>query len=53
MVPLNPLRHGVLSQTPVIPLVERFEDWEKLRLGVILTGAHATRPFYRSARGIR
>lgn len=34
VVRLNPLRHGVLSQTPVIPLVERFEDWEKLRLGV-------------------
>jgi hypothetical protein len=33
-VRLNPVRHGVLSQTPVIPLVERFEDWEKLRLGV-------------------
>jgi hypothetical protein len=34
VVRLNPVRHGVLSQTPVIPLVERFEDWEKLRLGV-------------------
>ena len=28
MARLNPLRHGVLSQAPVIPLVEREEDWE-------------------------
>ena len=33
-VRLNPVRHGVLAQTPVIPLVERYEDWERLRLGV-------------------
>ena len=32
-VRLNPLKHGVLSQTPVIPLVEREEDWVKLRDG--------------------
>src|SRR6266581_3849171 len=23
----NPIRHGVLAQTPVIPLVEKPEDW--------------------------
>lgn len=34
VVRLNPMRHGVLSQTPVIPLVEREEDWEKLRRGI-------------------
>lgn len=34
VVRLNPLRHGVLSQTPVIPLIEKFEDWERLRLGI-------------------
>jgi hypothetical protein len=28
------MRHAVLSDTPVIPLVERLEDWEQLRLGV-------------------
>lgn len=33
-VRLNPLKHGVLSQTPVIPLVEREEDWERLRQGI-------------------
>lgn len=33
-VRLNPLKHGVLSQTPVIPLVEREEDWERLRKGI-------------------
>ncbi len=33
-VRLNPIKHGVLAQTPVIPLVEREEDWEKLRSGV-------------------
>jgi hypothetical protein len=33
-VRLNPIRHGVLSQTPVIPLVERQEDWERLRDGL-------------------
>lgn len=31
---LNPVRHGVLSQTPVIPLVERQEDWDRLRDGM-------------------
>jgi len=30
----NPIKHGVLAQTPVIPLVEREEDWERLRQGV-------------------
>ena len=35
VVRLNPVRHGVLSQTPVLPLVERQEDWERLRLGLI------------------
>lgn len=34
MVRLNPVRHGVLAQTPVIPLVEKQEDWEELRAGV-------------------
>jgi hypothetical protein len=33
-VRLNPLKHGVLSQTPVIPLVEREEDWVRLRTGI-------------------
>jgi hypothetical protein len=32
-VRLNPVKHGVLSQTPVIPLVEREEDWVRLREG--------------------
>jgi hypothetical protein len=27
----NPIKHGVLAQTPVIPLVEREEDWEELQ----------------------
>jgi hypothetical protein len=27
----NPIKHGVLAQTPVIPLVEREEDWLRLR----------------------
>jgi hypothetical protein len=31
---LNPLKHGVLSQTPVLPLVESAADWERLRNGV-------------------
>ncbi len=35
MVRLNPVRHGVLAQTPVIPLVERQEDWEELRAGAL------------------
>ena len=30
----NPIRHGVLAQTPVIPLVEKPEDWQLLRNGV-------------------
>ena len=34
-VRLNPLKHGVLAQTPVIPLVERWEDWERLRAGMM------------------
>lgn len=33
-VRLNPIKHGVLSQTPVIPLVEKAEDWERLRAGI-------------------
>ncbi len=28
------MRHGVLSQTPVIPLVESEEDWERLKDGL-------------------
>ena len=32
-VRLNPVKHGVLSQTPVLPLVERAEDWVRLRDG--------------------
>ena len=32
----NPIKHGVLAQTPVIPLVEREEDWERLRQGVFV-----------------
>jgi hypothetical protein len=35
IVRLNPVKHGVLSQTPVIPLIEKQEDWERLRAGVI------------------
>ena len=34
VVRLNPVRHGVLSTTPVLPLVERQEDWERLRDGL-------------------
>src|SRR5437870_12219947 len=30
----NPIRHGGLAQTPVIPLVEKPEDWHLLRNGV-------------------
>src|SRR3990170_5932044 len=30
----NPIKHAVLAQTPVIPLVEREEDWQRLRDGV-------------------
>lgn len=33
-VRLNPVKHAVLSQTPVIPLVEREEDWRRLRTGI-------------------
>ena len=33
VVRLNPVKHGVLSQTPVLPLVEREEDWVTLRDG--------------------
>ena len=32
----NPIKHGVLAQTPVIPLVEREEDWRRLRDGVLV-----------------
>ena len=32
---LNPIKHGVLSQTPVIPLVERREDWDRLLGGMM------------------
>jgi hypothetical protein len=34
VVARNPIKHGVLAQTPVLPLVEREEDWLKLRQGV-------------------
>jgi hypothetical protein len=34
VVRLNPVKHGVLSQTPVVGLVERAEDWERLRDGI-------------------
>ena len=34
-VRLNPVKHGVLSQTPVLPLVERAEDWVRLREGTL------------------
>jgi hypothetical protein len=34
VVARNPIKHGVLAQTPVLPLVEREEDWVKLRQGV-------------------
>jgi hypothetical protein len=33
-VRLNPLKHGVLAQTPVLPLVEDPEDWERLKAAV-------------------
>lgn len=35
VVRLNPVKHGVLSQRPVLPLVEREEDWERLRRGIM------------------
>jgi len=34
-VRLNPIKHGVLAQTPVIPLVEREEDWKRLLQSVL------------------
>lgn len=34
-VRLNPLRHGLCATTPVIPGVERVEDWEAHRAGVL------------------
>lgn len=34
VVRLNSIRHGVLAQTPVIPLVESQDDWERLREGL-------------------
>ena len=33
-VRMNPIKHAVLAQTPVVPLVEREEDWRRLRDGV-------------------
>jgi hypothetical protein len=35
IVRLNAVKHGVLSATPVIPFVEREEDWEAHRAGVL------------------
>jgi len=35
VVRLNPVRHGVLSPTPVIPGLEREEDWQAHRTGVL------------------
>jgi hypothetical protein len=34
-VRLNAMRHGVLAETPVLPLVESQEKWERLRLDVL------------------
>jgi len=34
VVARNPIKHGVLAQTPVLPLVEREEDWLELRRDV-------------------
>ena len=31
---MNPMKHGVLAQTPVVGLVEREEDWEALLRGL-------------------
>lgn len=64
VVRLNPVKHGVLSQTPVLPLVEREEDWERLRSGMfealepvgMLEGALADRIAYivwRMLRNVR
>lgn len=33
-VRMNPIKHAVLAQTPVVPLVERERDWRRLRSGV-------------------
>ncbi len=35
IVSLNAVKHGVLSTTPVIPGIEREEDWEAHRAGVL------------------
>jgi hypothetical protein len=34
-VSLNALRHGISAITPVIPDLERLDDWEAYRLGVL------------------
>jgi hypothetical protein len=34
-VRLNALRHGALAETPVLPLVESEEEWERLRQDVL------------------
>ena len=34
-VRLNAVKHGVLAQTPVLPLVESLEEWEELRQDVL------------------
>ena len=34
-VRLNAVRHGVLAETPVLPLVESEERWERLRRGLL------------------
>lgn len=34
MLRLNPVKHGIYSQTPVLPLVEDAEQWERLKNGV-------------------
>ena len=63
-VRLNPVKHGVLSQTPVLPLVERREDWDRLRLQLIEywepNGFHEqwlvnelAAAFWRGARNLR
>jgi hypothetical protein len=31
----NAIQHGIFAQTPVLPLVERQEDWDELRQDVI------------------
>jgi len=35
VVARNPIKHGVLAQTPVLPLVESQEEWERLRQDVL------------------